>query len=143
MLHDDSLLQYITDASTTNLFANEIRDSLQNPSKGTKRTDLDHSFTIKDGFLFRDRLFDVPEGPCHICVLREWHDDPLAGHFGATKTFELISRGYWWPQPWNLVKEYIKTCEVCARSKAVHHRPYDYSCLFHPLIVPGPLSLWT
>ena len=136
MLQDDSLLQQITEASKTDAFANEIRDSLQNPSKATKRKDLD-TFTIQEGLLFRDHLLYVPEGPCRTRVLRECHDDPLAGHFGVAKTLELITRGYWWPQPWKLVKEYIKSCEVCARSKAIHHRPYG---LLQPL--PCPRRPW-
>ena len=103
MLQDGSLLQQITDASTTDAFANNIRNSLQNPSKTPRRTDLDH-FTIQYGLLFRDHLLYVPEGSCRTRVLRECHDDPLVGHFGVAKTFELISRGYWSPQPWNLVK---------------------------------------
>ena len=93
MLQDDSLLQQITNASKTNVFANEIRDSLQNPSKATKRKDLDN-FTIQEALLFRDNLLYVPEGPCRTWVLRECLDDPLAGHFGVVKTLELISRGY-------------------------------------------------
>ena len=48
MLQDDSLLQQIID-----VFANEVRGSLQNHSQGIKRKDLDH-FTIQDGLLFRD-----------------------------------------------------------------------------------------
>jgi hypothetical protein len=67
-------------------------------------------------------------------VLQTCHDDPLAGHFGVAKTLELVSRGFWWPQPWKLVKEFVKTCDVCACSKAVHHRPYG---LLHPLPIPN------
>ena len=104
--------------------------------KATTRKDLD-TFTIQEYLLFRDHLLYVPEGPCRTRVLRECHDDPLAGHFGVAKTLELITRGYWWPQPWKLVKEYIKSCEVCARSKAIHHRPYG---LLQPL--PCPRRPW-
>ena len=93
MLQDDSLLQQITDASTTDAFANEVRGSLQNPSPGIKRKDLDH-FTIQDGLLFRDHLLYVLEGQCRTRVLWECHDDPLADHFEVAKTLELISWGY-------------------------------------------------
>ena len=137
MLQDDSFLKEIIEATMTDGFANEIQESLQNPSIGHKRKDLDH-FTIQDGLVFREHLLYVPEGPCRTRVLKECHDDPLAGHFGVAKTLELISRGYWWPQPWKFVKEYIKTCEVCARSKAAHHRPYG---LLQPL--PSPCHPWT
>ena len=46
---------------------------------------------------------------------------------------QLISRGYWWPQPWKLVEEFIKSCDACARSNASHHRPYG---LLQPLPIP-------
>ena len=73
-------------------------------------------------------------GPCHIPIMKECHDGALAGHFGVAKTLELISRSYWWPQPWKLVKEFVKTCDTCARAKVVHHRPYG---LLQPLPIPS------
>jgi hypothetical protein len=37
-------------------------------------------------------------------ILQAHHDFPSAGHFGYNKTLELVSRDYWWPQMWNLLK---------------------------------------
>ena len=82
----------------------------------------------------------VPDGPCCIHIVKECHDDALAGHFGVAKTLELISRSYWWPQPWKLVKNFVKTCDTCARAKAVHHRPYGYFNLCQFQIGHGPPS---
>ena len=45
---------------------------------------------------------------------------------------ELISQTYWWHQMWKLVKDFIKTCDICARSKTVHHRRYG---LLRPLLL--------
>ena len=59
----------------------------------------------------------------------------LAGYFGVMKTLELISREYWWPQPWKFVKEYSKTCDVCACFKMGHHRPFG-------LLQPCPHRPW-
>ena len=52
---------------------------------------------------------------------------------GVVKTLELVSQGYWWPQPCKLAKEFVKSCDTCARSKASHHRPY---ILLQPLAIP-------
>ena len=90
---------------------------------------VDH-FTIRDGLLYRNHLLYVPVGACRTRVLQNWHDDPLVGHFGVAKTLELLSQGFWWPQPWKLVKEFIKICDIYVRSKEAHHRPYG---LLHPL----------
>ena len=97
------------------------------------KEDLDR-FRFEGGLLYRDHLLYVPEGRCQTQVLEKCHDDPLAGHFGVTKTLELISRGYWWPQPWKFVKEFIKACDTCARSKVAHHKPYS---LLHQLPIPN------
>ena len=48
------------------------------------------------------RLF-VPEG-VRPDVMKEFHDSPLAGHPGSTKTVELIQRRFWWP---NLYKDIL------------------------------------
>ena len=61
------------------------------------------------------------------------HDLLIIGHFGFNKTMELISRDYCWPQMWKSVKEFIGSCDVCARAKIPRHRPYG---LLHPLLVP-------
>jgi hypothetical protein len=133
MLHDDSLLNEISQATTSDPFATDIMARLNNPSPERQSSDLNH-FTTHDGLLYRNHLLYVPDGPCRLRVLQTCHDDPLAGHFGVAKTLALLSRGFWWPQPWKLVKEFIKSCDICARSKAAHHRPYG---LLHPLPIPS------
>jgi hypothetical protein len=51
-------------------------------------------------------------------IMKICHDDPLAGHFGQAKTLELVSRKYYWTTMSPEVKEYVKTCDVCQRTKA-------------------------
>ncbi len=35
-------------------------------------------------------------------ILRVNHDDPWQrGHFGRKRTYEVIRRFYWWPEPWD------------------------------------------
>ena len=136
MAMDESLLNAIATNTATDKFAQEIRGNLNNSSKG-KVQNIHNQFMFRDGFLFRYNLLYVPEGPCRFRIVKECHDDALAGHFGVAKTLELISRSYWWPQPWKLVKEFVKTCDTCARAKAVHHRPYG---LLQPL--PNPDRPW-
>lgn len=51
-------------------------------------------------------------------ALRECHDEPLAGHFGAKKTFERLKELYFWPKMKHSCNEYVKRCEVCKRHKS-------------------------
>ncbi len=57
-------------------------------------------------------------------LISRHHDDPLAGHFGIEKIYELIARKYYWPTLRQDVKAYVKGCDVCLALKAVCHKPY-------------------
>ena len=129
MLHDDSLLNEIAQATTSDPFATDIMARLNNPSQEMQSSDLSH-FTTQDGLLYHNHLLYVPAGTCRTRVLQTCHDDPLVGHFWVAKTLALLSQGFWWPQPCKLVKSFIKTCDIFARSKATHHHPHN---LLHPL----------
>jgi RNase H-like domain found in reverse transcriptase/Reverse transcriptase (RNA-dependent DNA polymerase)/Integrase zinc binding domain/Chromo (CHRromatin Organisation MOdifier) domain/Zinc knuckle len=57
-------------------------------------------------------------------ILQRCHDDPLAGHMGVEKTYELVNREYSWPQMRKDIIKYVKECALCQRAKARRHRPY-------------------
>lgn len=75
----------------------------------------------------------IPTLPLQLEILRCCHDQLLSGHFGLSKTIELVLRTFWWPNLRTFVKNYIKSCNVCSRSKSSHHKPYG---LLNPLSVP-------
>jgi hypothetical protein len=75
---------------------------------------------IKGNLLqFGDSLY-VPEG-ARIEVMQHCHDDPLAGHYGFARTLELVQREFWWPGIRQFVKDYVLTCQACARVKPTRH----------------------
>jgi Integrase zinc binding domain/Chromo (CHRromatin Organisation MOdifier) domain/Integrase core domain len=53
-------------------------------------------------------------------IIKMHHDPAVAGHPGQWKTLELVSRNYWWPRISVDVKDYVKGCSLCQRSKNVH-----------------------
>ncbi|TAQ83295.1 hypothetical protein B7494_g8382 [Chlorociboria aeruginascens] len=57
-------------------------------------------------------------------LLRQCHDDPIAGHFGFSKTYELLRRYYYWDSMRKDVKEWVRRCDTCQRVKARRHKPY-------------------
>jgi hypothetical protein len=70
-------------------------------------------------------------------LLRCHHDDPVAGHFGFSRTFELLSRKYFWFGMRADVKRYVNTCAVCQRTKVKRHLPYGELSIF-----PLPSRPW-
>lgn len=66
-------------------------------------------------------------------LLRRYHDDPLAGHFAATRTQELLQRRYFWPRLATDVEDYVASCDICQRIKVKRHKPYgELQALPHP-----------
>ena len=86
-----------------------------------------------EGFLLYNNLIYVPKS-LRTRVLEIHHDSATAGHFGVSKTTELISRNFWWPSLHRSVKKFIKSCEVCCRAKVPKHKPYG---LLSPLSTPN------
>jgi transposase InsO family protein len=79
----------------------------------------------EDGLLqHRNRAYVPSLTPLRREILRRYHDDPMAGHFGREKTLELIRRNYSWPKMNSAVDEYIDGCDVCQRVRARRHKPY-------------------
>jgi hypothetical protein len=58
-------------------------------------------------------------------LLKRHHDDILTDHFDVKKTVELFSRKYHWSRMIKYVKFYIKTCDICQRTKTFRHFFYD------------------
>ncbi len=98
------------------------------PCSSTTSTSSQHDdyieFHIHDGLFYHGRLLYVPDGVARLQVLETCHDSPLAGHFGISKTMKLITRTYWWPQIRKDVRNFIRSCDTCCRSKIPCHLPY-------------------
>ncbi|GBC39315.2 uncharacterized protein LOC112698023 [Rhizophagus irregularis DAOM 181602=DAOM 197198] len=94
------------------------------------------SYIIKNGILYRRNIRN-PQRPMRVIkknemeiILRGFHDDPLAGHFGFNETFRAIKEKYFWPQMGDDIKAYVQACDTCQRRK----RPIKTEPL-HPIKV--------
>jgi len=101
-----------------------IRKALEREDKGMKGVALGLC-QWKDEYLWHQGKIWVPnkEG-IRTNLIRQHHDIPQAGHGGTAKTTELLQRKYYWPHMRNTIKEYVKSCDICQRTKVVRHAPY-------------------
>ena len=136
-LENSTLLDSIRDHMANDDFAKDVLDHIVPDRASCSRSKYPRNdyrqFYWHGGFLFRRNLLYVPDGPPRLQVLQHCHDSPMAGHFGVRKTLDLISRHYWWPRLRHFVEEYVRSCDICCRSKSPRHRSYG---LLQPLPIP-------
>ena len=58
-------------------------------------------------------------------IISSYHNDPLVGHFGIEKTWELVVQKYYWPTLQADIETYVKEYEVCMTFKAIRHKSYN------------------
>ena len=90
-------------------------------------------FSLCNGDLYFQSRKYVHEQSERLRILQTRHDSSLAGHFGISKTQELVCRDFWWPGMHSMIRDYVKSCDTCARSKTAMHQP---SGLLLPLPIP-------
>lgn len=54
-------------------------------------------------------------------IMRLYHTNLLGGHFGAQKMTATISKYFTWTNMYNDIKEYVKNCPICEKTKVTTH----------------------
>lgn len=66
-------------------------------------------------------------------IVQARHDAVTVGHPGQARTMELVSRDFWWPHMRKWINRYVDTCNMCKRTKPLHHKQFG---LLQPLPIP-------
>ncbi len=48
-----------------------------------------------------------------IPLLQVLHDSPTADHARVDKIFQVVQQCYYWPQMFEDIRNYVKTCDDC------------------------------
>jgi hypothetical protein len=75
-----------------------------------------------DGMLLVHGKVYVPK-PVRYDVLKQYHDSPTSGHPGIRRTYELVTRDYYWPRMGQYITDYVKGCDTCTRTKIFPAKP--------------------
>ncbi|XP_039688557.1 uncharacterized protein [Medicago truncatula] len=87
------------------------------------------------GFLFKENRLCIPRHAIRELLVREAHGGGLAGHFGITKTLEILKEHFHWPKMLGDVQKVISKCVTCHMAKS-SFKPGAYTPL------PTPNGPW-
>ncbi|CAF4948093.1 unnamed protein product [Pieris macdunnoughi] len=89
-------------------------------------------YLMNDGLLYRHKSESDSDEAQLVVPEHEWanmlvvyHDDPNAGHYGADKTYQAISRRYYWIGMRKYIESYAKQCIKCQRYKPSNQKPAE------------------
>ena len=75
---------------------------------GSRRQTTYHQFVVPDALRYE--------------ILIWGHDDPTAGHFGTTKTYEKLRTRYYWRHMFSDIQHWIRSCADCSMRKTPRNR---------------------
>ncbi len=132
--------QFISGITATKMGYQEIDPIDVEEKKQAYKDDpfyVDKMYTdlLKDKNLFwEDNRLAIPNNEeIRDKILRSCHDSKFAGHIGRDKTYEMVSRQFWWPQLKESVAQHVKTCDSCQRVRQDNQKPKG---LYKPLPIP-------
>ena len=74
-------------------------------------------YQVVEGTLYRKakwpKLTKVVKYGDTAPIIFLYHNDPLAGHLGVTKTFHKLKAQYYWPQMYEEIRLYVQSCHQC------------------------------
>ena len=98
-------------------------------------------FIIKNNFIYKrdkkkeGRLLRLIRKTELDSVLYMFHNDPTAAHFATDTMFEKIRTRYYWPQMYEDICSYVRSCDACQRRGRNKKNQ-----LLHPIPVGEPFN---
>ena len=91
-------------------------------------------YSLQNGLiLYKNKIYISPTSSLIPLILQKMHDSPIGGHSGYLKTLHRIKHDFYWQGMKNAIKDHIRCCEVCQRTKSDTSKPVG---LLQPLPIP-------
>lgn len=65
-------------------------------------------------------------------LMEYYHDHPMAGHLGMTKTIARLKLRFYWPKMSSDAKKYVASCTVCQFTKPSQRKPAGFMVPIRP-----------
>jgi hypothetical protein len=121
----------------------DLVTQLQDPDFDPATSKFRNRLSFRDGLVYwhdntHERIY-VPVEMRKV-LLKEAHDTPLMGHMGIDRTYNNLTRDYYWRGMHKDVCAYVNSCTTCQQNKSLNERAAG---LARPLPVPDfPFETW-
>jgi Integrase zinc binding domain/Integrase core domain len=128
--HYYNIYKYLLEQQTPQHFTSQQKQQLFNQSK---------NYSIENDLLYKkdnknlNKFYRVIQKSELPALLYMMHNDPTSGHFSTDSMFTKIKARYYWPQYYEDIKEYVKSCDACQRRGRSKK-----NTLLHPIPVHSP-----
>ena len=122
---DNQILREVKEALLSDELTKDYKQLLSSGPREFKKSLQDWNF--ENGLLLHKGKVYIPHSEDEQLrrrIVQIHHDHPSAGHPGRWKTYELVSRNYWWPNITTFVKQYVTGCDTCQRMKNRPQQPF-------------------
>ena len=109
----------------------KIIDCFEKPGKDEEfKSYTTHGFFLNNGILYKytedqnteEAQLVIPKQE-RLNILKEYHDNPTAGHYGIDRTISRICPLFFWAGMRKDITAYVKRCIECQRYKATNLKP--------------------
>ena len=112
----------------------EILNLLRAPgTQHSRDVSLTECSKVNGHLYYRGRRFVPDYAPLRKRLIYLHHDILASGHKGRERTYEVLSRTYWWDGMMRDVAKYVRNCHLCSMIKSSREK---YQGVLKPLPVP-------
>ncbi len=100
-----------------NKFAAQIIEVLCNEARHHNKISLVKCEEHENHLYFQERKYMFNSDKLRLCIIQLTHDNVVNDHSERAKSYELISRVYWWSNIYKYVQRFVQNCHVCTHFK--------------------------
>ncbi|KAI0991735.1 hypothetical protein K3495_g16452, partial [Podosphaera aphanis] len=102
------LLEILEEGYDKDPLPRKILSQIRKGERYSSHISLAECDEVDGRLMYREALYIPDHDPLKLHILKNYHDAPSVGHPGREKTFELVSRDYYWPRMRNYIAQYVR-----------------------------------